>query len=59
MDAGVTSVGPPELQKVKEMLKIAGIDYMELYEAGQSDKGGEYVFTRSYNGAVRTMPPSI
>lgn len=41
-----------ELQKVKEMLKIAGIDYMELYEARQSDKGGEYVFTRSYNGAV-------
>lgn len=41
-----------ELEKIQGLLRAAGIDYMELYEFRKGGSCGEYVFTRSYNGAV-------
>ena len=44
---------PAELEKIRALLKnTTGIDYMELYEFYQTDNACEYIFTRSYHGAV-------
>ena len=43
---------PDEFIKVKQILQKIGIDYMELYEIYQGEETCEYIFTRSYNGAL-------
>ena len=44
---------PAELERIRALLKnTTGIDYMELYEFYQTDNACEYIFTRSYHGAV-------